>query len=408
MNSFKKICRATQFFPQRKQLHCGPSELAMLRFIFQTLPLSFFQFFRLLLFVVCLAPGFARFSWYYFIVADRVSVPYGNESIRQRVDVYRTSIQTNNQTLLGGEFEESCSSAPVVIFCTGGGWMIGYKMWSALLARALTAAGIVVVTPDMRNFPMVYVPEMVEDIDLAIGWTRDNIAQYGGDPNNIVVIGQSAGGHVACMAIFRKIQRKLFREKAMLESNAMSEPESGRKQQWMDKGWSASDLKGFSAISSPLSLGPPMKESFERIGFHDDLVHRMFGFQKEKYDPLLMLENLGSEDEKEQFAKELPPMSIYQGLEDKTVAHQVSEAFYRELHQIKSDVSYVPYTNWSHTDPILEGPMDGDHRLHKDLFDDVNNWSTSPDLTWPVDDPRVHQKLCPHFLVQIARFLNPF
>ena len=286
--------------------------------------------------------------------------------------------------------------------------MIGYKMWSALLARALTAAGIVVVTPDMRNFPLVYVPDMVEDVDLAIEWTRKNIAQYGGDPNNIVLIGQSAGGHVACMAIFRKIERKLAREKAMLGSNDLLESETARDLQWMDEGWSASDLRGFAAISSPLTLGPLIKESFERIGFSDDLVHRMFGFQKESYDPILLLENLGSEVEKEQFAKELPPMSIYQGLEDKTVAHQVSEAFYRELRRITFDVSYIPYAQWSHTDPILEGPMDGDHRLHKDLFDDVNKWSTSPDLAWPTDDPRVHEKLCPHFLVKIARVLNPF
>ena len=383
----------------------------MFRFLFQTLPLSFFHVFRLFLFVVCLTPGFARFAWYYFIAADRVSVPYGNESVRQKVDVYRTSIQTSNscQNLLGEESsifrDESCSSAPVVVFCTGGGWMIGYKMWSALLARALTAAGIVVVTPDMRNFPLVYVPDMVEDVDLAIEWTRKNIAQYGGDPNNIVLIGQSAGGHVACMAIFRKIQRKLAREKAMLGSNDLLEPKTV---QWVDEGWSASDLRGFAAISSPLTLGPLIRESFERIGFNEDLVHRMFGFQKESYDPILLLENLESEAEKEQFAKELPPMSIYQGLEDMTVAHQVSEAFYSELRRITFDVSYIPYAHWSHTDPILEGPMDGDHRLHKDLFDDVNKWSTSPNLAWPTDDPRVHEKLCPHFLVKIARVLNPF
>ena len=63
--------------------------------------------------------------------------------------------------------------------------MIGYKMWGALLARAVTAAGIVVVIPDMRNYPMVYIPDMVEDVDLVINWTFENIVQYA-DHNNIL------------------------------------------------------------------------------------------------------------------------------------------------------------------------------------------------------------------------------
>ena len=334
--------------------------------------------------------------------------------------MYRSCAQTNSQYegLLGGEIsdstEESCSNAPVMVFCTGGGWMIGYKMWGALLARALTAAGIVVVIPDMRNYPLVYVPDMVNDADLAIEWTMKNIGQYGGDPTNVVVVGQSAGGHVACMAIFRKIQRKIIREKATVASNGLSGPERDREllriseDEKLDEGWSASDLRGFTAISTPLSLGPLIAETFLRQGFNDKMVHRMFGFEKDRYDPFLVLGQLRSEEEKEQFAKELPPIAIYQGTEDKTVPHEVSEAFYRELRQITMDASFVPYVGWSHTDPILEGPMDADHRLHKDLFDDVNKWSTSPNLTWPKNDPRVNDRLCPHFMIKLARLLNPF
>lgn len=393
----------------------------MFQFVFKTLPLSFFHLFRLSLFVVCLLPGFARFAWYYWIAADRVSLHYGRESVRQRVDVYRAyteNASVQQEGLLQREIsemaEESCSNAPVMIFCTGGGWMIGYKMWGALLARALTAAGIVVVIPDMRNYPLVYIPDMVDDVDLAIDWTIKNVAQYGGDPSNIIVVGQSAGGHIACMAIFRKIQAKIERENAIAAAKELPEPEMERELQRIsenekldEQGWTASDLRGFSAISSPLSLGAVITQSFRRLGFDDDLVHHMFGFEKDSYDPFLALEKLRSEAEKEQFRKELPPVSIYQGTEDKTVPYEVSEAFYQELRRVTLDVSFVPYIGWSHTDPILEGPMDADHRLHKDLFDDVNKWSTSPDLTWP-SDSRVNGRLCPHFMVKLGRVFNPF
>ena len=393
----------------------------MFQFFFKTLPLSFFNLVRLLLFVVCLLPGFTRFAWYYWIAADRVSLHYGRESVRQRVDVYRAYTENTNiqqEGLLQREIremaEESCSNAPVMIFCTGGAWMIGYKMWGALLARALTAAGIVVVIPDMRNYPLVYIPDMVDDVDLAIDWTIKNIAQYGGDPSNVIVVGQSAGGHVACMAIFRKIQAKIERENAIAAAKELSGPEMDRELRRIsenekrdEQGWLASDLRGFSAISSPLSLGAVITQSFQRLGFHDDLVHHMFGFEKDRYDPFLALENLRSEAEMEQFRRELPPFSIYQGTEDKTVPYEVSEAFYQELRRVTLDVSFVPYIGWSHTDPILEGPMDADHRLHKDLFDDVNKWSTSSDLTWP-SDSRANGRLCPNFMVKLGRVFNPF
>ena len=278
----------------------------MYGFIFRTVPLSLFNIIRLFLFVVCLFPGFLRFAWYYFIVSDRVSVRYGNESIRQRIDVYRSceipvsSRQREGQGPLlsrveddlGLEVKECRSNAPVLVFYTGGAWMIGYKMWGTLLARALTATGIVVVIPDMRNYPLVDIPHMVEDVDLALDWTVKNIAQYGGDPKNIVVVGQSAGGHVACMAIFRKIRRKIARENAIAaaeegltgekrdeELKRIMEDEKSTTGEWMPF-----DLKGFAAVSSPLNLGSELiTESFRRQGFDDHMVDRMFGFEKDMY-----------------------------------------------------------------------------------------------------------------------------
>jgi len=396
----------------------------MCRLIFVTLPLLLFSALRLFLFVVCLLPGFTRFAWYYFIASDRVSLNYGSESVRQKVDVYPSCKQTDSQREglpereFNDETEEYRSNAPVIVFCTGGAWMIGYKMWGALLARALTAAGIVVVIPDMRNYPMVYIPDMVDDVDLAINWTFENIAQYGGDPTNIVVVGQSAGGHVACMAIFRNIQKKVSRKNAIAAARELTEIERERElnrlleDEALNEGWSASELKGFAAISSPLSLGSPvLTQSFRRQGFNDNMVHKMFGFEKDMYDPSLALQNFQSVEEKKKFLKELPPIAIYQGTDDKTVPFEVAETFYEELRQVTLDensVSFVPYIGWSHTDPILEGPMDADHRLHKDLFDNVNKWTNSPNLTWPNDHPSVNGRLCPHFMVKLGRIMNPF
>ena len=52
---------------------------------------------------------------------------------------------------------ERVGKRPVVLYVTGGAWIIGYKAWGALLARALARAGVITVSPDYRNWPMVCV-----------------------------------------------------------------------------------------------------------------------------------------------------------------------------------------------------------------------------------------------------------
>lgn len=45
-------------------------------------------------------------------------------------------------------------------------------------------------------------PHQVEDCAKAVAWVKANIASYGGDPHNVVVMGQSAGAHIVGMLAF--------------------------------------------------------------------------------------------------------------------------------------------------------------------------------------------------------------
>lgn len=90
--------------------------------------------------------------------------------------------------------------APVLFQIHGGGWMIGAKDEQALpLMNHMAAAGWVCVTTNYRLSPHATFPEHLIDCKRALAWIREHVAEYGGDPDFVVVTGGSAGGHLAAL-----------------------------------------------------------------------------------------------------------------------------------------------------------------------------------------------------------------
>jgi triacylglycerol lipase len=97
--------------------------------------------------------------------------------------------------------------AAVLVFVHGGGFVMGDKRLPEMpfydnVGDFAVRAGLVGVTLTYRLAPAHRWPAGSEDVARAVGWLRDNIAQHGGDPARIFVMGQSAGAvHVAgCVA----------------------------------------------------------------------------------------------------------------------------------------------------------------------------------------------------------------
>jgi acetyl esterase/lipase len=91
-------------------------------------------------------------------------------------------------------------NAPVVLQIHGGGWIIGNKDQQGLpLMYRLAAEGWVCVTINYRLSPKATWPDHLVDCKRALGWIREHIADYGGDPDYVVVTGGSAGGHLTAM-----------------------------------------------------------------------------------------------------------------------------------------------------------------------------------------------------------------
>ena len=88
---------------------------------------------------------------------------------------------------------------PVVVFFYGGAWQHGSKEDVKFVAEPLAARGITVVVPDYRLAPKVAFPAFIDDGAEAVAWTSSHIANYGGNPANLFVMGHSAGAYIAVM-----------------------------------------------------------------------------------------------------------------------------------------------------------------------------------------------------------------
>ncbi len=114
------------------------------------------------------------------------NIAYG-DARRNVLDVYRP--------------EASDRPLPVVLQVHGGAWMVGHKAQQAqpLLSR-LARNGYVGVSINYRLAPKSRFPAQLLDVKRAIAWVREHIAEYGGDPDLIILTGGSAGGHLVSLA----------------------------------------------------------------------------------------------------------------------------------------------------------------------------------------------------------------
>ncbi|CAL2033653.1 unnamed protein product [Caenorhabditis brenneri] len=94
---------------------------------------------------------------------------------------------------------------PVLIYIHGGGFEIGYSSYfnDYSLSGTIPLRDIVVVTVNYRLGPFGFLTTGDDvskgnyglwDQTLALKWVQEHIASFGGDPNNVTVSGESAGG----------------------------------------------------------------------------------------------------------------------------------------------------------------------------------------------------------------------
>lgn len=117
------------------------------------------------------------------------TVQYGPHGGANRADIWRRADLPRD------------GKAPVLLQVPGGAWAIGMRRpQSYAMLSHMAERGWVCLSIDYRVSPKNTWPDHIVDVKRALAWIKENIADYGGDPNFVAITGGSAGGHLSSLA----------------------------------------------------------------------------------------------------------------------------------------------------------------------------------------------------------------
>ena len=114
-------------------------------------------------------------------------IAYGPDATWNVLDVYAPA--------------EAPASLPVIVSVHGGAWVYGDKEGYRFYCMDLATRGFCVVNFSYRLAPEHPYPAAPVDACAALAWTVEHVGEYGGDPDNLFVVGDSAGAQIASQVI---------------------------------------------------------------------------------------------------------------------------------------------------------------------------------------------------------------
>lgn len=326
------------------------------------------RFLALGCYAMLLIPGFIQVGYYYFYSSQVLrGIVYGDQP-RNRLDLYLPKNMNGPK--------------PVVAFVTGGAWIIGYKAWGSLLGQQLSERDIIVACIDYRNFPQGTISDMVKDASQGISFVCNKIAEYGGDPNRIYLMGQSAGAHIATCALL---------EQAIKETGA--EPRAS---------WSVSQIKTYFGLSGGYNILKLVDHFHSRGLYRSIFLSIMEGEQGlRQYSPELVAQDPNTKNA----VSLLPPMVLFHGTADYSIPCDSSKSFADTLKALGVKAECILYEGKTHTDLFLQDPMRGGI---DDMLDDLITLIHGDSSETIRENSTPRKRLVPEFMLKMARSVSPF
>ena len=198
----------------------------------------------------------------YFIICFWSVALKAEAVVTKDIDYISESDYADGRDLLDVYMPEGAKKAPVIVFLHGGALLYGDKTYGKGIAASLVESGVGLVSANYRLSPDHAHPSHVQDAAAATAWVINNIAAYGGDPENVFIAGHSAGAYLAALlAIDSSLIEKHNIDKGALKGTVLISPflyveetAPGRittnpvyKSIWGDKkeGWLKASVSGF-------------------------------------------------------------------------------------------------------------------------------------------------------------------
>ena len=155
---------------------------------------------------------------------------------------------------------QDAQDAPVLVWFHGGAFFLGAGSLGSYDGTANARQDVITVSVNYRlgalaNFvhPALAAEHpdepqgnyALQDAVAALEWVRDNIGQFGGDPENVTIAGQSAGGGIVTALLAIPPAEGLF-DKAIVESGSLLRP---------DQSVEDATAKGMAALET-IGIGP--------------------------------------------------------------------------------------------------------------------------------------------------------
>ena len=122
-------------------------------------------------------------------VQEYLDIPYrGAEDVPLEVDVYRAK-------------DRGLRPLPVIVMIHGGGLVVGTRKMSRTFCENLAERGFLVFAPEYRKLTESNAFQEIRDVAAAFSFVSDSIAAFGGDPDRLIVISESAGTFLSLYAI---------------------------------------------------------------------------------------------------------------------------------------------------------------------------------------------------------------
>ncbi len=157
------------------------------------------------------------------------------------------------------------ASLPVAMWVHGGAYSAGWGHEITMDGEAWAKKGVILVTINYRLgiFGFLSHPELSAENDgisgnyglydqiAALKWVKNNIAQFGGDPENITIFGQSAGGGSIRNLVISPLSRNLMKKAIIQSAGGLGEfiPTQGTNQEGYDaEGKEIMDMGGYKTL----------------------------------------------------------------------------------------------------------------------------------------------------------------